>query len=157
MLKNYEMVFISPIGPIGINSINETVSELKFDLRLKKINSKDFFYKEVSKQLDLYFNKKIDKFDIPFTLSTTEYQTKVLKEVLNIKHGSTKTYSDIAVKINTHPRPVGNACRNYPIQLLIPCYRVVGKNNIGGFSGENIERKGNMLFIKKKLLMIEKN
>ena len=157
MLKNYEMVFISPIGPIGINSINEKVSELKFDLRLKKINAKDSFYREVSKQLDLYFNKKIDKFDIPFNLSTSEYQAKVLKEVLNIKHGCTKTYSDIAVKINTHPRPVGNACRNNPIQLLIPCHRVVGKNNIGGFSGENVERKGNMLFIKKKLLMIEKN
>jgi len=157
MLKNYEMVFISPIGPIGINSINEKVSELKFDLRLKKINSKSLFYKEVCKQLDLYFNKKIDKFDIPFVLSATDYQTKILNEVLNIKHGSTKTYSDIAIKMETHPRPVGNACRNNPIQLLIPCHRVIGKNNIGGFAGKNIEKKGNMLFIKKKLLMIEKN
>ena len=53
---------------------------------------------------------------------------------------------------NTHARPVGNACRNNAIQLLIPCHRVIGKNNIGGFSGEDIKNNGNMMFIKKSLL-----
>ena len=58
--------------------------------------------------------------------------------------------------INTHPRPVGNACRNNPIQLLIPCHRVIGKNNIGGFSGGDIKNNGNMIVVKKNLLALEK-
>ena len=49
MLKNYEMVFISPIGPIGINSINEKVSELKFDLRLKKWGRRTRYEKKSKK------------------------------------------------------------------------------------------------------------
>ena len=58
MVKKYEMVFISPIGPIGVNSYDE-VSELKFNTSLKKIESKNIFLREVCRQLDLYFNKKL--------------------------------------------------------------------------------------------------
>ena len=113
------MVFISPIGPIGINSRNEKVSELKFNTNLKKIESKNIFLREVCRQLELYFNRKLKKFDIPYILSGTVYQQSILKEVVKIKYGCTKTYSELAFKKKTHPRPVGNACRNNPIQLLI--------------------------------------
>ena len=156
MLEKYEMVFISPIGPIGVNSSNEHIIKIKFDLNLIEIRPKDLFLKKVRDQLDLYFKKKLTKFTIPYILSGTNYQKRVLKEVANICFGDQKTYSDIAQKINTHPRPVGNACRENPIQLLIPCHRVIGKNNIGGFSGEDIRVNGDMMVVKKNLLALEK-
>ena len=156
MLEKYEMVFISPIGPIGVNSSNEHIIKIKFDLNLIEIRPKDLFLKKVRDQLDLYFKKKLTKFTIPYILSGTNYQKRVLKEVANICFGDQKTYSDIAQKINTHPRPVGNACRENPIQLLIPCHRVIGKNNIGGFSGGDIRNNGNMILVKKNLLALER-
>ena len=156
MLEKYEMVFISPIGPIGVNSSNEHIIKIKFDLNLIEIRPKDLFLKKVRDQLDLYFKRKLTKFTVPYTLSGTNYQKRVLKEVANICFGDKKTYSDIAQKINTHPRPVGNACRENPIQLLIPCHRVIGKNNIGGFSGGDIKNHGNMIVVKKNLLALEK-
>ena len=156
MVKNYETVFISPVGPIGINSNDEMIYELKFDADLKKIKPKNTFLKEICKQLELYFNKKLNKFDIPYIISGTNYQSKILKEVARINYGHTSTYSEIAKIKKTHPRPVGNACRNNPIQLIVPCHRVVGKNNIGGFSGEDIKDNGHMMFIKKSLLNLEK-
>jgi|TARA_B110000091_G_scaffold39437_1_gene42561 methylated-DNA-[protein]-cysteine S-methyltransferase len=156
MLEKYEMVFISPIGPIGVNSSNEHIIKIKFDLNLIEIRPKDLFLKKVRDQLDLYFKRKLTKFTVPYTLSGTNYQKRVLKEVANICFGDKKTYSDIAQKINTHPRPVGNACRENPIQLLIPCHRVIGKNNIGGFSGGDIRNNGNMILVKKNLLALER-
>ena len=156
MLKKYEMVFISPIGPIGINSRNEKVSELKFNTSLKKIESKNIFLREVCRQLELYFKKKLYVFDVPYTIIGTNYQVRILKEVAKISYGNTITYSEIAKLNKTHPRPVGNACRNNPIQLLVPCHRVVGINNIGGFSGEDIKENGDMMFIKRSLLKLEK-
>jgi len=156
MLEKYEMVFISPIGPIGVNSSNEHIIKIKFALNLIEIKPKNLFLKKVSDQLDLYFKKKLTKFTIPYILSGTNYQKRVLKEVSRIYFGDKKTYSDIAKTINTHPRPVGNACRENPIQLLIPCHRVIGKNNIGGFSGRDIRDGGNMIVVKKKLLALEK-
>lgn len=156
MLKNYDMVFISPIGAIGISSTDDKVYELKFVENLKKSKPKILLHKELSRQLDLYFKKKLSTFDIPYDLKGTKYQIKILKTVSRIKYGSTKTYSNIALQSNTHARPVGNACRNNAIQLLIPCHRVIGKNNIGGFSGEDIKNNGKMMFIKKSLLEMER-
>jgi methylated-DNA-[protein]-cysteine S-methyltransferase len=90
MLKKYEMVFISPIGPIGINSRNEKVSELKFNTNLKKIESKNIFLREVCRQLELYFKKKLHVFDIPYTIIGTNYQVRILKEVAKISYGKQK-------------------------------------------------------------------
>ena len=156
MSKIYNMVFISPFGPIGVKSSNEVITELRFIQKIKQIKPTNSFFKEVYRQLELYFNRKLKKFDIPYILSGTVYQQSILKEVVKIKYGCTKTYSELAFKKKTHPRPVGNACRNNPIQLLIPCHRVVAINNIGGFSGEGLKKNGNMIFVKKNLLNIEK-
>ena len=57
--------------------------------------------------------------------------------------------NDIAKKLNSHPRPVGNACRNNPLQLLIPCHRVIKSNGeLGGYGGG--------IQLKKDLLKFER-
>ena len=157
MSQKYDMVFISPLGPLGIKTKEDKIIKLIFDINTTEIKPKTSFLKEVHYQLNLYFNNKLRKFDIPYDILATVYQKSVLLEVKKISFGDTKTYSDIASKIQSHARPVGNACRNNPIQLLIPCHRVVGKNNLGGFSGDDIRKNGNMFFIKKKLLELEDN
>ena len=157
MSQKYDMVFISPIGPLGIKTKEEKITKLIFNTNIIEVKPKTIFLKEVHYQLNLYFNNKLRKFDIPYDLVATSYQKNVLLEVAKISFGDTKTYSDIASKVQSHARPVGNACRNNPIQLLIPCHRVIGKNNLGGFSGDGIRKNGKMFFIKKKLLELEDN
>lgn len=149
------MVFISPVGPIGIQCNGDKLSSLVINHKLKKTDSKNWLYREVGRQLDLYFQKKIFEFDIPFILEGTDYQKKVLNEVTKIKYGDKKTYSQIAKKVNSHPRPVGNACRKNPIQLIIPCHRVIGKNNLGGFAGGTQNRNKKMFVVKNNLLKFE--
>ena len=67
------------------------------------------------------------------------------------KYGETITYGDIAKKISNSPRAVGQAAKRNPLLILIPCHRVVGKHNLGGFSGKTRIDK------KKILLEIEGN
>jgi methylated-DNA-[protein]-cysteine S-methyltransferase len=82
----------------------------------------------------------------------TEHQNKVWAELLKIPLGSTLTYSALAKKIGSAARAVGNACRNNPYTLLIPCHRVVAVNGLGGYSGQ---RHGDYILIKEKLLAYE--
>ncbi len=156
MSLKYELIYKSPVGFIGVNTLDNKIIELKFCKAQKIIRSKNKLLKEVERQLILYFNKKLKKFELPYLLLGTEYQKNILSEVCKIKYGNTKTYSEIALKFCSHPRPVGNACRNNPIQLIIPCHRVVGKNNIGGYLGKSPIKGGKMIYIKKNLLGIEK-
>jgi methylated-DNA-[protein]-cysteine S-methyltransferase len=82
----------------------------------------------------------------------TEHQNKVWAELLKIPLGETLTYSDLAKKIGSAARAVGNACRTNPYTLLIPCHRVVAVNGLGGYSGQ---RHGDYMLIKEKLLAYE--
>jgi methylated-DNA-[protein]-cysteine S-methyltransferase len=84
----------------------------------------------------------------------TAHQNKVWAELLLIPQGETLTYSAIAKKIGSSPRAVGNACRNNPYTLIIPCHRVVAVNGMGGYSGH---RHGEYMAIKAKLLEYEAN
>lgn len=82
----------------------------------------------------------------------TAHQNKVWAELLKIPQGATLTYSAIAKTIGSAARAVGNACRDNPYTLVIPCHRVVSVNGLGGYSGH---RHGEYMLIKEKLLAYE--
>jgi methylated-DNA-[protein]-cysteine S-methyltransferase len=84
--------------------------------------------------------------------TSTPLQRKTWQLLRKIPCGATVTYSDLAKRLHTSPRVVGNACRRNPFPLIIPCHRVVAINGLGGFAGK---RGGALLAIKKWLLRHE--
>lgn len=92
---------------------------------------------EISKQLCEYFKGKRKEFDVVFELEGTEFQKKVLKELLKVPYGSTITYKDLAERIGKpgSSRAVGNVMAKNRIPIIIPCHRVISKNGLGGFGG----------------------
>ncbi len=62
------------------------------------------------------------------------------------------TYGDLAGKLGSSARAVGNACRRNPVPILVPCHRVVARNGLGGFAGDS---DGRLVDIKKRLLAHE--
>ena len=79
-------------------------------------------------------------------------QKKIWNELQKIPYGKTKTYGQIAKKLQTSPRYVGNVCGQNKHMLIVPCHRVIRSDgNLGGFScpgGVNL---------KKRLLKLENN
>jgi methylated-DNA-[protein]-cysteine S-methyltransferase len=63
------------------------------------------------------------------------------------------TYQELADKLQTSPRAIGNACRANPTPIIVPCHRIVAKSHMGGFAGDT---QGKLLDIKKWLLEHEK-
>ena len=79
-------------------------------------------------------------------LDLSGYDEKVLRvyRVLNevCTFGNVITYSKLAEITCTHPRFVGYCMRINRFPLIIPCHRVVGKIDLGGFSfGVDLKRK----------------
>ncbi len=64
----------------------------------------------------------------------SENCVKVLKALRKIKFGEKITYSDLGKKLGLHARAVARACSSNPLPIIIPCHRVVGKADIGGYS-----------------------
>ena len=142
--------FKTSVGWITIQSSGSKLVSVKFG-KLKKYNTSKYL-KNISKQIRLFTIGKLQKFKIDYELSGSLLQIKIWKELSKIKYGKIKTYGEIAKKLNTSPRYVGNVCGQNNLLLIIPCHRVIRSDgSLGGFSGLG------GIKLKKKLLKLESN
>lgn len=101
-------------------------------------------------QFQEYLAAKRREFTIPLHQVGTPFQLKVWKELLRIPYGETRSYGDIAIKVENlkGQRAVGMANNKNPISVMVPCHRVIGKNGkLTGYAGG--------LAIKQRLLELE--
>ncbi|MEW6071018.1 MAG: methylated-DNA--[protein]-cysteine S-methyltransferase [Planctomycetota bacterium] len=101
-------------------------------------------------QLREYFDGERREFDLELRPSGTIFQLRVWEELRRIPYGETRTYGEIAARIDApHSfRAVGQANHHNPIPIVIPCHRVVGADgSLTGFGGG--------LAVKRALLALE--
>ncbi len=147
----------TPIGKILIAGNDGKITLLNFQDGTTKITPpSDWLYKETAfknptTQINDYFAGKLKSFNIPFLLSGSPFQIKVLKTLQEIPYGETATYGEIAKQVGSPKgaRAIGLANSRNPLPIIIPCHRVIGANGqLTGFTGG--------LDIKQKLLEHEK-
>ena len=125
--------FVSLLGPITIFEEGGKIVSLLFSYSEHSDSSP--LLEKAKEEIEEYFQGKRKTFDLPLDAKGTEFQKRVWKELLDIRYGETLSYGEIGDRIGTKAyRAIGNACGKNPIPILIPCHRVVGKDNIGGFS-----------------------
>ena len=132
-------------------SLDKKTIVSKQSLSLDK-NTHSSQIKSVMKKVNSYFSSAISLNSIPIDAQGTPFQKSVWHELSKIPLGETRTYGDIAKKLNSSPRAVGNACRKNPIAIIVPCHRVVSAKGLGGYAGET---EGKQLNIKRWLLQHE--
>lgn len=78
-------------------------------------------------QVRAYLHGEQTAFDLPLDIQVTAFQQQVLDELQRIPYGATRTYGEIARAIGKPKaaRAVGNACKQNPVPLVIPCHRVI--------------------------------
>ncbi len=89
----------------------------------------------IAAELSAYFSDPHHRFQLQLKPQGSIYQQKVWNALLVIPVGRTLTYGELSQKLQSSPRAIGQACKRNPIALFIPCHRVVGKNDIGGYMG----------------------
>lgn len=101
-------------------------------------------------QLNEYFLGMRRDFDLPIHWVGTAFQKQVWNALLKIPYGETRTYKDIAIRVNNLKgvRAVAQAIGANGLCIIVPCHRVVGSNHkLTGFAGG--------LDAKKELLKTE--
>lgn len=89
----------------------------------------------IADQLNAYLHNPHHRFQLPLKPLGSPYQQQVWNALLVIPVGRTLTYGELATKLQSSPRAIGQACKKNPLALFIPCHRVVGKNDQGGYMG----------------------
>lgn len=154
-MKLFYNYITSPLGEMEICANEEglvSVLFLKTKHRtlLKKQQSQHPLVKETEQQLRAFFKKEQRQFDVPFSVTGTEFQKKVWQQLTKIPYGKTISYLELAKALGDEKciRAAAAANGKNPITILIPCHRVIGSNGkLVGYAGD--------LHRKQKLLELE--
>ena len=156
--QQYDVVFTTDLAIIGLRFDGSKLIKVKY---LNK-QSAEKIHKTPAGKIAEAVKTKIEKYlepgsktksiKVDVLLNVTPFQGQVLKQLQKIPYGETRTYGEIAKILKTSARAVGNACRNNPVPIIIPCHRVVAASGIGGYDGA---KSGELLTIKRKLLTNE--
>lgn len=106
-------------------------------------------------QLDEYFDRRRQVFDLPLAPAGTVFQQRVWQALLDVPYGATTSYGEIARRLGQPPgasRAVGLANGSNPISIIIPCHRVIGSDgSLTGYGG-GLDRKRYLLDLEGDLL-----
>lgn len=116
-------------------------------------------FKDTADWLDIYFNGKMPDFIPKYKIENiTPFRKEVLEITQSIPFGKIMTYGEIANIIagkrgikRMSAQAVGGALHSNPICIIIPCHRVVGKNNCLVGYGGGINNKRQLLKHEQKL------
>ena len=153
-----EMILGSTDGELCLCDWNEMPCATRNKNRLQRLMNATFkeeqtdVLRQTMMQLDEYFAGRRKTFSIPLRLTGTDFQKSVWRALLEIPYGETRSYKEIAMRVNNLKgvRAVAQAVGANGMSIIIPCHRVVGSDNsLTGFAGG--------LEAKKILLGIERN
>ena len=76
-----------------------------------------------------YFSRQRRTFDLPLARTATPRGNDLRAGIASIPYGETQTYGQLAYRIGSSARAVGQACQRNPFPLIIPCHRVTSSGN----------------------------
>jgi methylated-DNA-[protein]-cysteine S-methyltransferase len=143
---SYDMVLESPLGRLGITCCDQRLVRLDYLTGRVALNpASTAFEQEIAAQLAHFFENPSRRFTLALDMRGTDFQRRVWQALTRIPAGQTLTYGELAAQLDSGARAVGNACRNNPVSIVVPCHRVVSASGIGGYSGKTggreIDRK----------------
>lgn len=139
-------VIKTPAGSLEIKGDNRGIKSILWTEE-KEREAENAVVKEAVKQLKEYFDGKRKVFDVPINTDGTEFQKKVWQETAKIPFGETRTYGEIASAVGNPKgsRAVGGAVNKNPVNIIVPCHRVIGADSsLTGYRG-GLERKRHLL------------
>jgi len=131
----FSAIVPAPFGAIGIRSAGDLLQELSYlPPQYKAKPATDKLSKKVAMQIAAYLKDPDYVFVLDLPEAGTEHQRKVWSVINAIPRGKVLTYGEVARKIGSAPRAVGQACGANWYPLIIPCHRVTATGSIGGFA-----------------------
>lgn len=130
--------YSTPLGSLKITYNENRITEIRFSDQISCSNSPAPLSDLAAAQILEFLAGNRRTFDFLISPRGTAFQLAVWKKIAEIPYGETRTYGQIAEALGkpTASRAVGQACNKNPLWIIIPCHRVIGKNQtLVGYAG----------------------
>ena len=131
---------------LEIIAVDEKVSDIMLTSSMQNITGSGMA-QVAANQLMEYQHKQRQAFDFSIAISGTPFFVKVMEALMKVPYGKSVSYEDLAKRIGqpNAQRAVGNAVGKNRLLIVLPCHRIIRKDqSIGGFSAP-IELKKRLL------------
>jgi len=153
MTPRYTATYLSPLGPIVIESDGTSLTGLRFIDDVNAVSAGQSaavqdvpVLTQTLRWLDDYFAGCQPHILPRLNPHGTAFQRRVWQALFSIPYGQTCTYVGIARLVGCRsPQAVGQALTRNPIALIIPCHRVIAAHgSLGGYA-YGLHRKRQLL------------
>ncbi len=128
------------IGWVEIRCDNEAVIQCHWRKIEPKVIVASPLAEEAKRQIQAYLDSQLISFDLPLRYSGNDFQEDIWNALRRIPYGETRRYGDLATLLGqadyAAARAIGTACGQNPIAIIIPCHRVIGSTQLGGYSSD---------------------
>lgn len=149
----FDAVIALPFGPFGIRTHDAAVTEFVFLPPGTPLQDpRNATAGAAAHALRAWIDDPDAPFPVPLAACGTPFRQRVWAAISAIPRGHTATYGELAARLGSAPRAVGQACGANPFPLIVPCHRVTAAAGLGGFANA---RAGWLLELKRWLLAFE--
>jgi methylated-DNA-[protein]-cysteine S-methyltransferase len=151
MPDQYDAILPAPFGVLGVRIASGQLRRLEFLPPGSAAKDSDApLIQRLAAQLAAYYADPRASFDLPLDPVGTDFRRRVWQALRDIPAGQPSTYGELARRLGSSARAVGQALGDNPLPIVIPCHRVVAANGrLGGF---NHSETGYSIAIKRWLL-----
>ena len=148
---SFDAILPCPFGAMGVRVADGHLTGLEFlPPGTPSTPLTTPFLRRVAAELSAYYHDPDHVFDLPLVPTGTPFRQRVWAALSAIPIGQVITYGELARRVGSAPRAVGQAVGDNPIPIIIPCHRVVAAD--GGLGGFMHSRTGFSQDIKRWLL-----
>lgn len=129
---------------VNRRGLEREIERLRCKLKSAIIPGRTEIIDSIEKELNQYFNGKLEEFLTPIMMIGTPFQKSVWLELKKIPLGETRSYFEVAKNLENSGavRAVGSANGANQLAIIIPCHRVINADGqIGGYGGGLARKK----------------
>ncbi len=151
--RRFQAQLATPFGIVGVRTEGDALAEIVYLPRSAGARAPaNALAERACAQIEKYIADPDYRFELPLKPLGTAFQRRVWEQIAAVPLGETRTYGELARRLRSAPRAVGQACGTNYFPLVIPCHRVVAANGLGGFAHNS---SGYLIEVKRWLLAHE--
>lgn len=118
-------IIATPIGHVLIEG-SDVVSRIEIGVAMAFREGEGDAVRAAVVQLKAYFAGARRDFDLPLAPASTSRGEVLRAAIAAVGFGETASYGEVARRIASSPRALGQACARNPLPIVIPCHRIIG-------------------------------
>jgi methylated-DNA-[protein]-cysteine S-methyltransferase len=125
----------TPIGPMRVEGDETAVVRVVIGADGLAAMGSTAPVRAAAEQLLAYFSGDLKDFDLPLPALASPRGRELRAGLIALGYGETASYGELARRLQSRPRAMGQLCARNPLPVIIPCHRVTAAGGaLGSYS-----------------------